>query len=245
MARGRRSGSGRGGGRAAAVLVAASVLVTTGCGLAGKAAQPLAGASAAVPSGDSAPSSETGGGPGSTPVTGVKKHRDGTTTHTDATLGYRITVPRGYRRVTSAKELAKITAAGTQRVKASLGEKAAAQLFTDRVKFVAVSRVTGNAVNIVVAPSEGISGADLVDNADRFTGQLRSLGFRHLATAPVTVDGDPGLRLTGDFAPQPGTRVEELQLYAVHGDRVYVVTLSGTRLPRRQTDLMTRSLHFF
>lgn len=200
----------------------AAALLLAGCQSGGSSAGTAAPASSATAS-TTASATPT---PSATAVAGTEKLADGSTRVTDPAVGYQLVLPRGYVRITSKEQLAEIAKAGSKALKKRSQELSAAA-FQENVKLFAINRLTGGTINLVVVDAGGATSADLQDQADTFETLLKNqLGATKVTSAPVTIDGDPGLRADGTVNTS-GTEVRLTQLYAVHADRVFITTIGG------------------
>lgn len=204
----------------------AAALLLAGCQSGGSSAGTAAPASSATASTTASATASATPTPSATAVAGSEKLADGSTRVTDPTVGYQLVLPRGYVRITSKEQLAEIAKAGSKALKKRSQELSAAA-FQENVKLFAINRLTGGTINLVVVDAGGATSADLQDQADTFETLLKNqLGATKVTSAPVTIDGDPGLRADGTVNTS-GTEVRLTQLYAVHADRVFITTIGG------------------
>lgn len=219
---------GRTTGRApAAAGAVTAALLLAACGSGGSSSGTAAPASSTTATATPSSTASTFTTPSpSTAAAGTEKLADGTTRITDPEAGYQLVLPRGYTRITSKDQLAEIAKAGSKALKQQSQELTAAA-FQKNVKVFAVNRITGGTINLVVVDAGGATSADLQDQADTFESLLRDrLGAKDVSSSTITIDGDPGLRADGTVN-RSGTKVRLTQLYAVHGDQVFIVTVGG------------------
>lgn len=159
-------------------------------------------------------------------VAGSEKLADGSTRVTDPEQGFQLVLPRGYTRITSKEQLAEIAKAGSKALKKQ-SEQLTVQAFQENVKLFAVNKLTGGTINLVVVAADGATSADLQDQASTFEDLLtQQLGATDVTSTKITIDGDPALRANGTVNVS-GTKVKLTQLYAVHGDHVFITTIGG------------------
>jgi hypothetical protein len=209
---------------AAAGAVTAALLLAA-CGSGGSSSGTAAPASSTTATATAGATASTTPSP-STAAASTEKLADGSTRITDPEAGYQLVLPRGYTRITSKDQLAEIAKAGSKALKQQSQELTAAA-FQKNVKVFAVNKITGGTINLVVVDAGGATSADLQDQADTFESLLRDqLGAKDVSSSKITIDGDPGLRADGTVN-RSGTKVRLTQLYAVHADQVFIVTVGG------------------
>jgi hypothetical protein len=215
-----------GSGMAAAAGLAGLALLLAACGSGGSPSGTAAPASSAASSSAAPSSSAPSASASPTATTGSEKLADGTTRVTDAELGYQLTLPKGYTRITSKDQLAEIAKAGSKALKKQSAALSAAA-FAQNVKLFAVNRLTGGTINLVEVPAAGSTSADLASQGSQIEEVLTSqLGAKEVTSRSITVDGDPGLRADGTVNTT-GVKVRLTQIYAVHGDNVFITTIGG------------------
>lgn len=220
-------------------LVALVALLAAGCS--GSSAGPTAPtalpssatSSAAAPITPATPTESTSPSPQATGALSTRLD-DGRTKVSDASLGYEFVLPRGYTRITSADQLEEIAKAGSKALKNRTAELTAAA-FQENVKVYAVNRLTGGTINLVVVDAGGSVSDDLADQAPQIKEALTSqLGATQVTTKRIRIDGDPALRADGTLVVA-GNKVRLTQLYAIHDDQVFIITLGGTAKTSEKT----------
>jgi len=209
---------------ASGVVAPASAPGTAGPGTAGPgAAGPGAAGPGAAGPGAAGPGAATSGPAG---------------TITDARNGYRLTLPKGYVQVQDRATLDRIVGAGTKAA-------GAGTVTADSFAFYALSTFTGTSLNLVVTPAAGLQPADVVaaDAQAALTTQLTGMGLKNLRFTRITVAGTPALQSSSTVPATGGTR-QMLQLYVAHADRLFTLTLVGTRTPTADAAAVARSLTF-
>jgi hypothetical protein len=251
-------------------LAVAAVTVAglgTSCGLAGGASQGAADArpltslpahsgsasagSASPDAGSASPdagSISAGSTPSATastratqPVTDTPK---GSTAVNDAAHGFSLTLPPGYTKLTTVKELDKALGAAGSALKLTPAQieqfRAAMQ---HNLPLYGVNLRTGSSVNIVVVPANGEPAENLAAEIPSIKSQLASVHATNVKIVKATVAGRPGLRTTATLKT-PRLTVNEVQLYTIANDKVYIVTVSGSPIKAADLALVTRSLQF-
>jgi hypothetical protein len=242
------------GGVTAIATAAGCALLLAGCGdgsgasTAGSSPVSASSGGAQVISSPSGPITSSGVASGTAtatvkPSTGSVKQSDGSLRVTDAENGFQLTLPRGYLRVTSKSELAAIGKAGSKVLKGSAA--AAAATFTEHVELFAINTLSGSTINVVTTPSGGSTTDDLVGQADSLKAQVAGgLGAKQITMTTIKVDGDPALRANATLV-NGGKTITLTQIYAVHGDNVYITTFGGPTASEKVITSVTGSLHYF
>lgn len=234
---------------ATAITLAALLLAACGKGgsTAGSAAPAAGSASVTASSSPSTPASSTpSSSPSSSPAvaSGVEKLADGSSRVTDAVVKFQLVVPRGYVRITDKKQLDEIVQAGRKALKNRSSELDAAA-FQKNVKLFAINKLTGATISLATAEAAGMTGADLVDQADQIHAVLSErLGAKAVSTQPITVDGEPALRADGTVTSPAGEKFQLSQIYAVSHDRVFILTIGGANTPEKVVLAEIAGLHF-
>ena len=227
------------------VAVAALAVLLSGCGSLGTSSLTMGSNATATPppaAGAAVPASAAGSPPPGTAGQGTAGPGTATSgpagTITDTRNGYRLTMPRGYVQVRDRATLDRIVSAGTKA--AGTGTVTA-----DSFAFYALSTFTGTSLNLVVTPAAGLQPADVVaaDAQAALSTQLTVMGLKNLRFSRITVAGTPGLQSSSTVSATGGTR-QMLQLYVAHADRLFTLTLVGTRTPTADAAAVARSLAF-
>ena len=226
------------------VAVAALAVLLSGCGSLGTSSLTAGSRATGTPpaSGVVAPASAPGtagpgtAGPGAAGPGAATSGPAGTIT--DARNGYRLTLPKGYVQVQDRATLDRIVGAGTKAA-------GAGTVTADSFAFYALSTFTGTSLNLVVTPAAGLQPADVVaaDAQAALTTQLTGMGLKNLRFTRITVAGTPALQSSSTVPATGGTR-QMLQLYVAHADRLFTLTLVGTRTPTADAAAVARSLTF-
>ena len=226
------------------VAVAALAVLLSGCGSLGTSSLTAGSRATGTPpaSGVVAPASAPGtagpgtAGPGAAGPGAATSGPAGTIT--DARNGYRLTLPKGYVQVQDRATLDRIVGAGTKAA-------GAGTVTADSFAFYALSTFTGTSLNLVITPAAGLQPADVVaaDAQAALTTQLTGMGLKNLRFTRITVAGTPALQSSSTVPATGGTR-QMLQLYVAHADRLFTLTLVGTRTPTADAAAVARSLTF-
>jgi len=185
--------------------------------------------------------------PSATPDAGgpSQKLADGRTRVTDTAIGYQLVLPRGYVQITSRKQLDEIMKKG-----ASVLQGSAAQLIategSDKVKMFALNSLTGGTINLVTTSAPGATSDDLPAQAETFKSVLQQqLHLTGVTSRTITIDGATGLRLDGTLTGTNGRKALFTQLYAVHGDNVFIISIGGlVSMPAAMQAQFLASVHF-
>jgi hypothetical protein len=144
----------------------------------------------------------------------------------DSKHHFRLTLPAGYRRVTSKAELDKLRRAAGKVLDDAAIEGFSRRLLQDRVQMVAVNPDTANGINMVVTPRAGLSSSNLHLIKSVLKEELKKMGVSRIAYRDMTVDGDRALRAEY-VLPFAGRKLATIQYIAVHGDSSYTLTFTA------------------
>ncbi len=193
------------------------------------------------PSGSATPSAAAPGTAGSQPVANAPK---GSTGVNDTVHGFGLTLPPGYTKLSSLKDLDKALAAAGSGLKLTPAQiEQFRSAMQHNLPLYSVNVLTGAAVNMVVAPANGETADSLASEIPAIKKQLIGVHASNVKIVKATVAGHPGLRATATLKT-PRLTVNEVQLYTIANDKVYIVTVSGSPIKSADLALVTRSLQF-
>jgi len=227
--------------RLLAVPAVAAAVLLGGCGGSsgtGGSAAPVASSSAAPsvvsPTASPAESSTTAAPSPTVAVPTCATHVS------DAASGFAVALPCGYTRITSKAQLDAIMKKGLNEVKGTLNVTAG-QL--QQAKLFAVNPKTNSSVNLVVTPAQGMSGADLSAQQGAIRKQLEGIGAQSLTFTDITVGADAALRAKALMVTK-SAKLQMVQVYAVHSDKVYIWTFTGLKAMPQEEQLILGTLTF-
>jgi len=187
------------------------------------------------------PAPSTATTPGTKPVPSGPK---GSTPVNDAAHGFSLILPPGYTKLASVNDLNKaLAAAGTALKLTQTQIDQFRSAMQHNLPLYSVNVLTGASVNMVVVPANGEPAESLAGEIPAIKNQLASVHATNIKIVKATVAGHPGLRTTSTLKT-PRLTVNEVQLYTIANDKVYIVTVSGSPIKAADLALITRSLQF-
>ena len=168
----------------------------------------------------------------------------GATQVSDTAHGFSLTLPPGYTKLSSVNDLNKaLAAAGTALKLTPTQIDQFRSAMQHNLPLYSVNVLTGASVNMVVVPANGEQADGLAAEIPAIKNQLASVHATNVKIVKATVAGHPGLRTTSTLKT-PRLTVNEVQLYTIANDKVYIVTVSGSPIKAADLALITRSLQF-
>jgi hypothetical protein len=235
--------------RLALVPAVAVIILTSACGgssggTATGSGTPAATSGAAASAAD--PASSGAADPGSSSAAAAPKPvAGGGAQVSDPAEGYQLTLPKGYVQLKNKADVEKLLREGAKKLTSTELQKIASQISANTIKMYAVNSTTGNTINLVVAAAPGAKPDDLNSPSAReaLAGQLARIGVKAPAFSEITVAGGPALRSASSYAPT-GVTLQMVQIYAVHADKVFTFTFTGTKVPAADEQVVRDSLSF-